>query len=1048
MKSKESRHDSHRYSEEKSFREEEALKDRDSHRSRKELEVPESHKNKDRERGIGREREVSRGKEDKISSRDKDRDGHRGRDEKQSGRERDGDGHRVVDDREIIREREASKRRDERESAREREHHKSKTARETGRDREESNSKDEKDHKWRDEKDQKTKDEKDRSRRDEKYKEPLKERERRWNRDEKVIGKEEKNKERDSNKDREETTIRDDRGRLTSKETDGKKLKLENELGLTDEQLRVSTEGRSREDRKSGKESRIDNEIHVRESRHKRKEIDSEEKRDRGEKQRREADSDLERSAATDKKDRGEKRKRGSFQEGNENETSMSMVHEMGQSNKKHETQPGLISPLNHHIPSTFINGSLLSSTKAVLLDANKLALGPGDDNSIDPTRTTFTGSSVGFVTSGEGINDVEDEAKQVIGKSCSDGHTVQPVNGPYLNTPDVLEKAKRALQVQKRLNEKLKKLPQVGKFGAQAVVQSPSVEEYLSSTVAFSTGVESSDATVSGPEQIQSQGFPSFQSTQAFPVGADTGFIPGMVPGLPGVVPGVAPVSSYEAFKRVQELAARLGAQQLPEAFPFLAGISGQIADDVGSTGQQKTVKAPVLRLDAHGREIDEHGHVVDKPKYTSLSTLKVNINKQKKEAFQILRPDLEEDSFNNPHFDPRMGIDKKKILRPKRSSFLFVEEGRWSKQAELLRLKSQFGEAQAKEIKAKQAALAKAKAEADINPNLIEVSERLPIKEEKPKDPIPDVEWWDAMLLPSGSYKDIAEGELKIKMEKLTIYVEHPVPIEPPAEPLPPPPQPLKLTRKEQKKLRTQRRLAKEKDRQEMIRQGLIDPPKPKVKMSNLMKVLGAEATQDPTKLEMEIRTAAAEATQDPTKLEMEIRTAAAEREQAHTDRNLARKLTPAERQEKKERKLFDDPNTLETIVSVYRVNDLSHPQTRFKVDINAQENRLTGCVVMCDEMSVVIVEGGSKSIKRYGKLMLRRINWVTAVKEEDEGDAKGSCRTNQCVLVWQGSVGKPSFDKFLIQQCRTEAAARKYLADAGVGHYWDLAANFTRD
>lgn len=54
-----------------------------------------------------------------------------------------------------------------------------------------------------------------------------------------------------------------------------------------------------------------------------------------------------------------------------------------------------------------------------------------------------------------------------------------------------------------------------------------------------------------------------------------------------------------------------------------------------------------------------------------------------------------------------------------------------------------NRFGDAQAKEIKMKQAALAKAKAEADINPNLIEVSERF-VPKVKPKDPIPDVEWW----------------------------------------------------------------------------------------------------------------------------------------------------------------------------------------------------------------------------------------------------------------------------------------------------------------
>lgn len=285
------------------------------------------------------------------------------------------------------------------------------------------------------------------------------------------------------------------------------------------------------------------------------------------------------------------------------------------------------------------------------------------------------------------------------------------------------------------------------------------------------------------------------------------------------------------------------------------------------------------------------------------------------------------------------------------------------------------------------------------------------------------------DALLLPNQSYSDVTEGQFSVRGEKVTIYVEHPVPIEPPAEPAPPPPQPLKLTKKEQKKLRTQRRLAKEKDRQEMIRQGLLEPPKPKVKMSNLMKVLGAEATQDPTKLEHEIRSAAAE------------------REQAHTDRNLARKLTPAERREKKEKKLFDDPSTLETIVSVYRVNDLSHPQTRFKVDVNAQENRLTGCVVISDALSVVIVEGGTKSIKRYAKLMLRRINWSAAVKVE-EGDEEVHPRENKCTLVWQGSVAKPSFDKFLIQTFRSEVAARKYLGDAGVGHYWDLAVNYINE
>lgn len=70
-------------------------------------------------------------------------------------------------------------------------------------------------------------------------------------------------------------------------------------------------------------------------------------------------------------------------------------------------------------------------------------------------------------------------------------------------------------------------------------------------------------------------------------------------------------------------------------------------------------------------------------------LGYLQVNINKQKKDAFQILKPQLEVNPEENPHFDPRMGIDKNKILRPKRMSFEFVEEGKWTRDAESLKLK-----------------------------------------------------------------------------------------------------------------------------------------------------------------------------------------------------------------------------------------------------------------------------------------------------------------------------------------------------------------------
>ncbi|CAN0909378.1 Protein RDM16 [Linum grandiflorum] len=588
----------------------------------------------------------------------------------------------------------------------------------------------------------------------------------------------------------------------------------------------------------------------------------------------------------------------------------------------------------------------------------------------------------------------------EVPGKSSTDG-TSSNAGKSGSSTLDALAKAKKALEMKKGIHEKLEKLRMLNKANNSS-----------------SGGASMAGAKDGVKVPSSSAGVSATATATATPMGQPaSGFPP---------IPGLNTIPNYEAVRRAQELAAKMGFRQDPEFGPLINLFPGQMQTEVAVP--QKPTKVPVLRVDALGREIDEHGNIVNVTKPSNLSTLKVNINKQKKDAFQILKPELEVDPESNPHFDARMGIDKVKLLRPKRMSFQFVEEGKWSKDAESIKLRNQFGEERARDMKARQALHAKAKAAPDINPNLIEVGERAMTAKEKAKDPIPEAEWWDVPLLVGGVYGELDNGvfpDNQLKIEKIMIYVEHPRPIEPPAEPAPPPPQPLKLTKKEQKKLRTQRRLAREKDRQEMIRQGLLEPPKPKVKMSNLMRVLGSEATQDPTKLEKEVRNAAAE------------------REQAHIDRNIARKLTPSELREKKERKLFNDSNTVGTTVSVYRINDLSHKKTRFKVDVNAAHNHMTGCCVITEGINVVVVEGGSKSTKRYGNLMLKRINWAEAEDEEDGDDDKPP---NKCVLVWQGIVAKPSFGRFSVHECMTEAAARKIFADAGVVQYWDLAVNFS--
>lgn len=88
--------------------------------------------------------------------------------------------------------------------------------------------------------------------------------------------------------------------------------------------------------------------------------------------------------------------------------------------------------------------------------------------------------------------------------------------------------------------------------------------------------------------------------------------------------LPGLANIPNMEAVKRAQELAAKMGFRQDPEFAPLINLFPGQMPTDVAAP--QKPTKAPVLRVDALGREIDEHGNVVNVTKPSNLSTLKVS--------------------------------------------------------------------------------------------------------------------------------------------------------------------------------------------------------------------------------------------------------------------------------------------------------------------------------------------------------------------------------------------------------------------------------------
>ena len=248
--------------------------------------------------------------------------------------------------------------------------------------------------------------------------------------------------------------------------------------------------------------------------------------------------------------------------------------------------------------------------------------------------------------------------------------------------------------------------------------------------------------------------------------------------------------------------------------------------------------------------------------------------------------------------------------------------------------------------------------------------------------------------------------------------------------------------LTKEERRRLRRQNRAEREREKQDKVALGLMPAPEPKVKISNMMRVLGEQAVADPSRIEATVLAAVAS------------------RQHNHDMRNLARMLTPEERRAKNAAKMAE-ATTLEAHVAVFYVADLSCGQKRFKIDVNAQQSHLTGGVIVCltQPVNLVVVEGGAKGIKRFVKLMTRRIDWDRNADDASDGEGGGmddddsdngggggaggkggKGAGNVCALVWQGTVPKKAFNTFRFQECRTPETARKVMEAKGCAHYWD--------
>jgi U4/U6 small nuclear ribonucleoprotein PRP3 len=395
-----------------------------------------------------------------------------------------------------------------------------------------------------------------------------------------------------------------------------------------------------------------------------------------------------------------------------------------------------------------------------------------------------------------------------------------------------------------------------------------------------------------------------------------------------------------------------------------------------------------------------------------------------------------------SNPAFEPT----GRKYAERKSKPLAFSEKGKYMAQANALRQQAKL-----EEMKRRMAAEAR-------KTEIEEASDKAFLVPAPP-----EIEWWDEGLLPEGqnsydNWHDPSRNRIDTDDTIITALIQRPVLLQAPQDKFLPGPKPLMLTTKEQKKLRRQRRMAEMKEEQAKIRLGLVEPPPPKVKKSNMMRVLGEQAVKDPTAVEARVNREIAQRAYD------------------HERTNAERALTQEQKEEKLQRQIAGDEAKGIHVV-VFRVDDLSSGKHRYQVDVNAKQDALTGMVILNPTMNLVIVEGGQHSIKHFKKLMLNRVKWTentppagsasTFVGTTDGSisnvatgargtgskaaewcqplDERGNLKDlseNRCVMVWEGQTPTRAFKRWGSRACETDGEAKDVLSRTKMENMWTLA------
>ena len=308
---------------------------------------------------------------------------------------------------------------------------------------------------------------------------------------------------------------------------------------------------------------------------------------------------------------------------------------------------------------------------------------------------------------------------------------------------------------------------------------------------------------------------------------------------------------------------------------------------------------------------------------------------------------------------------------------------------------------------------------------------------------------EWWDDALLSNP--------------EAITHLIEHPVPLKGTtalakqaivAKAM--------LTPAERDKLRKLKKKEKVQDMQDKIKMGLLKPPPPKIKMKNLMLVLGKEAVAGPSAVEQLVKA----------QVEQRLRD--------HEQRNAERKLSPQERRDKNIAKWTRPLEKAQVLkMSAYLIFRKISNKVRFKISKNAEQLHLGGLFLNSKLRkndsneyypSLVVAEGSGKAVKRFDRLLLHRIDWLEKIEEdfkkdenmqdidvekdedddeeeeeEEDGEINKVGGGGICVRIFNGSESKKKYTRWSYQDFRDYESGMQFLEDRGCMHFWSMVDRF---